>query len=211
MNYFNNRYQTNLSAEYIESKFKVILNSTQFFARNNIFTSVGRYNFEKSIGFLSSDASHIVFRDTTGTQKTRYNNLNISPNTEIDTSSKIYNIRSEIDIMEPKVNLVITEGIFDIIGVYLHYYKDTEKEKNTIFAAACGKSYNAVILNYIRKGFLDLDITIYSDADVDVSFYKSLKQNSLYLKNSKLTIFYNTQEKDFGVPKNRITLKKTII
>ena len=27
--------------------------------------------------------------------------------------------------MADSVNLVITEGIFDIIGVYLHFYKDT--------------------------------------------------------------------------------------
>ena len=37
-----------------------------------------------------------------------------------------------------RTKLVITEGIFDIIGVYTHFYKENN-DKNIIFAAACGK------------------------------------------------------------------------
>ena len=123
-----------------------------------------------------------------------------------------------IDIMQPVVNLVITEGIFDIIGVYTHFYKNTQYEKNTIFAAACGKSYNAVILNYIRLGFLNLNISIYSDGDVDVNFYRELKDSNPYLKGSNITIFYNDlydpstgYGKDYGVKKEDIKLRKVII
>ena len=118
--------------------------------------------------------------------------------------------------MSEKTTLIITEGIFDIIGVYNHFYGGNDE--NTIFAAACGKAFNAVILNYIRMGFLDLDIIIYSDADVNVNFYKSLKMSSPYLKNSKITIFYNDLYdpktgfgKDYGCRKNEIKLKKIII
>lgn len=215
--YFNNRFNVNLDSEYIRGKFKAVLDSISFFNDNNLNVNTSYYDFSKSIGFISSDNSHIVFRDISGLQDKRYSNLSLSPQDE-DFASKIYNIKSSIDILQDNIKLVITEGIFDIIGVYLHFYKDTPAEENTIFAAACGKSYNAVILNYIRQGFLNLDIEIYSDADVNIEFYRHLKNSSPYLKNMKLTVFYNTLYnkdtgfgKDYGVPKNQIKLGRIII
>ena len=211
LNYFNTRFGTNLDPVFISKKFNCVLNPSKFITDNNIFIRAGGFNYSEGIGFLSSDRSHVVFRDIYGRQQKRYNNLNLYQQNNIKSSSKIYNISADLDILKEKVNLVITEGIFDIIGVYLAFYKDTLAENNTIFAAACGKGYNAVILNYIRMGFLDFDLTIYSDNDVDINFFKSLKNISQYLHNSKITIYYNTQEKDFGVPKDRISLKKVII
>ena len=210
LNYFNNRYGCNLSEEYVTNKFKAVLSAPEFFKRNNIYASLNQYDFNNVIGFVSSDASHIVFRDTSGMQQRRYFNLNLC-NIDDDVASKIYNISSDLDIMSDSVKLVITEGIFDIIGVYLHFYKDTPNEKNTIFAAACGKGFNTVITRFTRMGFLNLDVSIYSDADVGIDFYKNLKQSSPFLKNSRLNIFYNTIEKDFGVPLNRLNLKKAIV
>lgn len=218
LNYFNSRFNTNLDAEYVSKKFRTVLNPIKFFNDNKIYAPNNHYDFGKSIGFISSDTSHIVFRDISGMQKRRYYNFNMYPYDDESIASKIFNLSSSVDIMSEKVNLVITEGIFDIIGVYLHFYKDTPSEENTIFAAACGKGFNAVILHYIRSGFLDLDITIYSDADVDISFYRNLKTTSEYLKHCKLTIYYNSlydpktgYGKDYGVPKEQIQLKRVII
>lgn len=213
--YFNNRYGTNYSNESLIRAFRAVTDPIQFFKDNNIKVPDGIFDYSNAIGFISSDSSHIVFRDISGKSKKRYNNLNLFPYDDISSISKTYNIPTDIDIMKEKVTLVITEGIFDIIGVYNHFYNN---EKNMIFAAACGKAYNAVILNYIRMGFLNLDIVIYSDADVNINFYRSLKSNSPYLKNSKITVFYNDlyeQEtgygKDYGVRKEDIKLKKIII
>jgi hypothetical protein len=217
VNYFNNRYGFNYDNAYIVDKFKAITNSYQFFVDNRIQVPVDRYNrylydFNNSIGFLSSDGSHIIFRDITGQQLKRYYNFNMFGDDDKSTSNKIYNIKSAVDIMSDEINLVITEGVFDIIGVYEHFYKErVEGQNNYIFAAAAGKGYNAVIAHYIRMGFLNLNITIYSDADVDPSFFRELKSNSFYLKNTPLTIFYNTKEKDFGIPRDMISLKKVII
>lgn len=207
--YFNQRYNSNYDNDYIVNKFKAITDADEFFKKNNIKPN-GFYNFKDAIGFLSSDGTHIVFRDISGKAKTRYFNLNLDQS-ENETSNKIYNLRSSIDILQEKITLVITEGIFDIIGVYEHFYKGTENEKNTIFAAACGKSYNAVILNYIRKGFLDLDIKIYSDNDVPITFLKDIKNASIYQKNLSIEVFYNKKEKDFGVPKDQIELQRARI
>lgn len=214
-NYFNNRYGVNLSSSYITNKFKAILDAEAFFTANNLHINMGQFDFKNSIGFVSSDTSHAVFRDITGLQQKRYSNLNLFQD---DAGSKIYNISSDINLTEKKVKLVITEGIFDIIGVYLHFYKDTEEEQNTIFAAACGKGYNAVISHFARMGFLDLEVIIYSDGDVDLYKFKEIKKNSIYIKNSKLTIFYNDlydpttgSGKDFGIPKDCIKLRKVVL
>jgi hypothetical protein len=214
--YFNARYGFNYPNDYLVDKFKIITNSHQFFIDNNIAVPINQYrqplyDFNNAIGFLSSDGSHVIFRDISGQQLKRYYNLNLYDE-EHSTSNKIYNIKSSIDILSDDINLIISEGAFDIIGVYEHFYKErTEGQNNYIFAAAAGKGYNAVIMNYIRMGFLNLNITIYSDADVDPAFYRELKTSSVYLKNQPLTIYYNIKDKDFGVPKDRISLKKVII
>jgi hypothetical protein len=217
VDYFSRRYNVQYTNEYLVDKFKAITNSQQFFADNNIRYPVdnyGRpmYDFNNAIGFLSSDGSHVIFRDITNMQMKRYFNLNLYGDEEFSTSNKIYNIRSSLDILSDQIELVMTEGVFDIIGVYEHFYKNEVSDKNNyIFAAAAGKGYGAVIAHYIRMGFLNLNITIYSDADVDHSFFRQLKSELVYLKNSPITIFYNTKEKDFGIPRDMISLKKVIV
>ena len=59
-------------------------------------------------------------------------------------------------------------------------------------------------------GFLNLKIFIYSDADVDIGFYKKMKASSIFMRNP-ITIYYNKKEKDFGVSFERIQLSKAII
>jgi hypothetical protein len=216
LNYFNNRYGSNYTNDYIVDKFKAITNAHQFFVDNNIPLPVDRYNrpmydFNNAIGFLSSDGSHVIFRDISGVQPKRYFNLNLF-NEEQSTSNKIYNIRAGLDILSDEVNLIISEGVFDIIGVHEYFYKDIIGDnKNYIFAAAAGKGYGAVISHYVRMGFLNLNITVYSDADVDPNFYRDLKADLVYLKNTPLTIYYNTIEKDFGLRREQISLRKVIV
>jgi hypothetical protein len=72
--YFNNRYGTAFDGDYITNKFKAVLSAPDFFRRNNIYVSQNQYDFTNVIGFVSSDASHIVFRDTSGYQQRRYYN-----------------------------------------------------------------------------------------------------------------------------------------
>ncbi len=215
--YFNGRYGFSYDNAHIVDRYKAITNAAQFFADNRIpvpFDRYGRqhYDFNNSIGFLSSDGSHVIFRDITGMQPKRYYNLNLMPDEDFATSNKLYNIKSSLDILADQVNLVMTEGVFDIVGVYEHFYKGKVEERNDhIFAAAAGKGYGAVVAHYVRMGFLNLALTIYSDADVDVQFFRDLKADSPYLKNIPITIFYNTVEKDFGIPKDRIALRRVVV
>ena len=201
--YFNSRYHREYSASYLRDRFKAITEPIRFFNINRIPVPE-YYDFSKTIGFLSADHSHVIFRDISGTQSKRYHNFALS---ETPDASKIYNISTEIDILQDEVTLVIAEGVFDIIGVYENFYKDAE---NMIFSAACGKSYNSVIEQYIRRGFLNLKIIIYSDADVDPGFFRNLKTNNQYI-DRPITVFYNTLEKDFGIPGDRISLRKVSV
>ena len=204
--YFNKRFGTNLDISYVTEKFRCLLDPIKFFAKNNITT---KYNYRNYIGFVSSDESYCIFRDTSGKAKIRYNNLKLTP--KGIESSKIYNIKSEIDVMQDKITLVMTEGIFDIIGIYLVKYKDTPEEKNTIFAASCGKGYNSVINHFVRKGFLNLDIVIYSDNDVGRQFFEDLKESNYIIRNKQITVYYNELSKDCGVPAEQIKLRKMIV
>jgi hypothetical protein len=216
--YLNSRYNFDLSNEYITTKFKCVTDPIAFFKENNIYVPKNnQFNFAGAIGFISGDASHIIFRDITGTSAQRYYNLNLLPNEEIGLGSKSYLISGEVDSMAEEITLVITEGIFDIIGVYEHFFKDRDT-KNIIFAAACGKAYTAVILHIIRLGFLNLKIVIFSDGDVDLNVSRRMKRENPYLRDSQITVFYNNLYnpetgfgKDFGVPKSEISLRKVII
>jgi uncharacterized Zn-finger protein len=211
-NYISNRFNLPFELDYIVKKFKVVSDARKFFADNNINVPPGQYDFDNSIGFVSSDSSHVIFRDMTNKQAKRYYNLNLQPWAEKATTNKMYNIRSGIDMLSQEVNLIMTEGIFDIVGVYEYFYKDKiEGRNNYIFASANGKGYAAVIMNYMRMGFLNLNITIYSDADVNTYFFKALKENLPYIRTSNITVYYNEKDKDFGVPLDQIKLKKVII
>ena len=211
INYFNSRYESNYSfndLEYLTTVYKLILDPIQFFNKNKLKVNLDNFfNYETAIGFLSSDSAYIVFRDISGNSSKRYNNCRISDELE---GKKEYSIGTEINMLSNNVNLVITEGIFDIIGVYENFYKNSAGD-NYIFAAACGKSYMSIINKYLRMGFLNLNITIYSDADVGINFYQDMKRNSDYLKNIPITIYYNDLEKDFGIPSNRIKIRKVVI
>lgn len=210
LNYFNNRFGVNESFDTI-SKFKIILDPLQFFKylldSHHIEVRLNPlFDYKHSIGFLSSDNKYLICRDTSGQQHIRYSNTLLLN----QDSSKIYNIKTNINLLQDEITLVITEGIFDAIGIYYKEYKDQD---NVIIAAACGKSFLQVIKHFLKKSFLNLNIKIYSDQDVDVSFYKNMKKDNknFFLKNKKIEVYYNTKEKDCGTKAENIVLEKKII
>jgi hypothetical protein len=208
--YFNSRFNTDLSLEYVNSKFKCICDLQTFFKKEGIYPPSG-FDYSNAIGFVSSDDSHVICRDITGKQQRRYTNVNIVGDGNDDSISKIYTISAGIDILCPKVSLVITEGIFDIIGIYLAKYKDTPEESNAIFSAGCGKSYSSVIEKFIGKGFLNMDVIIYSDSDVGIDYFQEMLKADPYASKLGITVFYNSKSKDCGVPRDQIALVKAAI
>lgn len=205
LTYFNNRFGVTEDLETLNKKFKCVCNPLSYLNSLGIDVSKSRFKFDSAIGFVSSDNKYIICRDITGEQKLRYSN---TPLVNDINKSKIYNIRTPINLLQDEVTLVITEGIFDCIGVYYKFYRDAE---NVIIAAACGKSFIQVINKFIRMGFLNLKIKIYADNDVPVEFFKEMKRSSNFIKNNNIEIFYNKLGKDCGVSADQIDVQSTMI
>lgn len=207
LDYFNRRFGVNETAETLNDKFRAVLDPGAFLRKSRKTCLNNRFDYNHSIGFVSSDGKYLICRDTSGKQELRYSNTALSDD---DNKSKIYNIKTGVNLMADEITLAITEGIFDAIGIYYKKYKDQD---NVIVAAACGKSYEQVIESYIRKGFLNLNIEIYSDKDVNVKFYADMRRRNKIVSTNRMSIFYNDMqgEKDCGVPADRIRLRRAAL
>lgn len=231
LDYLNNRLGTNISKEDL-SKFKIILNIQDFFnfneidIRNRFFNKDLQKLFfqlrENYIGFLSVDKNVIIFRnvDPNCSKDERYNNFRVFLTDDFVTK-KTYTISNSIDIYRPNYNIVITEGVIDILGVYHHLYKNENfDESNYIFLANNGKSYTTTLKYLNSLSLLDNNVTIYSDTDVGINLYRKLKKNSPEFQMNPITVYYNRKEefidgekikyKDFGVTKDKIVLSTKI-
>lgn len=80
-----------------------------------------------------------------------------------------------------------------------------KKLENNIFSTANGKYYKKTILTFYRLGFIDGEINIFSDNDVDKIYFHYLKKE---IFNQHINLYYNSIEKDFGVSKEKIQLIK---
>ena len=213
LDYLNDRYSFDLTPEEYIKKYKVIFSFKDFLLQNEIEEIyVGDIMLKKLlnqyVGFLSSDQSYIIFRniDKNCPKKERYYMYNIFDD---QTGKRFYTVHTEVDVMCDKVRLILSEGPFDIIAIKEYLYKD--KDKNIIFTSVNGKGYNLIVNHFARMGFLDLDIEIYSDQDVDISKYKNFKKTNPIFLNNNVKVFYNTLSKDMGTTLENIKLKKSVI
>ena len=131
--YLNKRYNTNYTlndADFLTETYRVILDPITFLYQNKIQIEENNpFNFVESIGFLSFDKTYAIFRNINPntSNKMRYQNI---PLLGRNSNSKMYAISTDIDLAEEKVNFIMTEGIFDIIGVYEHFYKFLNTKNN---------------------------------------------------------------------------------
>lgn len=213
LEYLNNRLGLSLTLEDAKNN-NIILNFKEFMLSNEIKPRT-ILNMETlkmlqyhSIGFLSQDKNFIVFRSIdTEITNWRYYNYNITGKRE--NTRKYFTIPSEIDLLDPDINIVITEGIIDLFSVYYNVYEGDYKKYlkgNTVFVATNGIGMNLVINTVSKLGFLSPNILIYSDSEVKLKMYKNIKRNSPFLTNSRMTIHYNLGAEDFGVPKDKIQI-----
>jgi hypothetical protein len=189
---------------------KVILKLGQFMKLNNVlklttYKEKGESLHNDYLGFLSIRNEFINFRQVYESKFLRYEKYPIVGG--LDNTRKFYTIPNEIDLLSPKrITLNISEGSFDILGVYYHIYE--QAKENMIYAAACGSGYESVIKYFISMGVFDnVDVNIYSDDDRDPSFYRQMVK-SLKPWVNEFNLFYNDKSKDFGVPKDKIKVVK---
>lgn len=120
---------------------------------------------------------------------------------------KFYSIPQVIDIMtRDTITINISEGVFDIYGVYFHV--DKEMKANSLYLAACGAGYRTIIEHFIREGFIcNVILNIYADIDQDLEIYRALKREyGIWFE--AFNVYTNDLEKDFGVRADQIKLVK---
>lgn len=160
------------------------------------------------VGFLTCKNEFVIFRDCTNRNEKRYFKYPIF--NDLDNTKKFYTIPNEIDIMtEDNINIVLAEGVFDILGIYHHVFN--KKKKNMIYTAVCGCGYELVIKYFIQLGLVgdNICLHIFSDTDKSRYFYeKMFSKSKLKEWLGSVTLYYNSApgEKDFGVSKDKITL-----
>lgn len=154
------------------------------------------------VGWLSRDGSHASFRFIDGDFKKRFKTICLDPYGE---GSKVYTIRSKLDLLAEEIEIVMTEGVFDIISVYNNFFS-RGNNKNRVFCAINGKGFNLFPTMLMRMGFLNVNLTVYSDNDISLDDYRYILPQWKY---NKIQICYNQAEsqKDFGVKRSLITPK----
>ena len=217
--YIEDRLGCNLSIEDIE-KFKIITSLRDFLIYNNIkeitMENYICHNIEKNyVGFLSFGGAYILFRDITNTQQYRWIKY---PTTNDSRGCKLfYSISNSIDIFtKDNININLSEGVLDILSAYknLNY-----NNSNDLDIAVCGKQYLYVLNTLNSMGFIgsNINLNIFSDNDeifnnknnnpTNIAYFKKLLHKNKYLYNST-NIYYNLIDKDIGVTKDKIKLKK---
>lgn len=193
-------------------RLKLIFNVSEFLETNNIplRNSYKKYimDYDRDyIGFLSVKNEYIILRDITGKHKMRYVKFNIF-GMESNAHS-FYTIKNGIDtITTQPIDVVLTEGPFDILSVVYNIYGGIRP--NIIFMSTNHGAFYNPLLYYINKGIVgsNIYINIYKDSD-SIMDYKLLKEQvRIYTKNFK--VFYNGIGKDFGVPRNEFEIEEEI-
>ncbi len=217
LKYLNDRIGSSIELKDAK-KLKLILNFQEFYDINLLDEVVypdymsGKFNeFDLNyIGFLSYDRKFITFRNrANNTKARRYDIFNIYNSTS--NNRRFYTIGTELNLLNPNLTLIIAEGVIDILSVWINIY-DKQDEENVVFAAVNGAGYRNVILNFLRLGFLGLDIIIYGDSDFLLKFRRTI-ESFKKLPIGKLQVFYNTKldpkdKTDFGVTKDKILRKE---
>ena len=210
--YINNRLGIDISQEDIK-KYRIILNIEDYYTNNELTSSLDQRSIDmiknlnqNYFSFLLNDKNVINCRSMVSDTKYKHFKLRIHEDTN-SISRRFYSIKNDIDLSGETFNINITEGFFDIISVHENI-KNKEMDNTTLYIANNGKGY-LFTLDYLASiGILNANINIYSDKDVSPSDYKNNKLlgRSHLTKLNGANIYYNNyeNEKDFGVPKERI-------
>ena len=222
LQYLNDRIGGSLSFS-DTTQYKIIISLKEFLRYNHLNANTMQDTMlrdtiineleSRYIGFLSSNNNKITFRNIDGNgyfgryYKLTIDLLNTSENT-------FYSLASSYDLLYTSdIHIHITEGTFDILGVYLN--TDQTAYSNSIYIASCGFGFGRIIQYLIYKGVTtDIILHVYSDSDkTDDDIRRILNRNFYKMWIKEIFIHRNIYpgEKDYGVPKNRINDYKYLI
>lgn len=207
--YLMNRVDRRLSREDFE-RYKVLTTGLYDFLDDNkidyLTVSEAKGNFlnDQCVGFLSADESHIIFRyigsDPT---KRRYTDYKIHRKAG---GIRTFTTKSSINLLQPRFNVILTEGVIDLIQIEKTFYRD--KRESVLGMAFGGHNYSN-LSKLFELGMINLDLDVYYDTDPE-----AIREIKNYLERNPFTKFGDINlkhyknsfkgEKDFGVPEERI-------
>lgn len=211
--YICGRLGRDLSFEELNS-LKIIINLWDLLKENNISSYTRDYAIcndldRDFIGFLSIDNAFLNMRRTVEegivykSIDKRYVNYRIFD--KIDTSQRFYTVPTKVNLNTPnRIKLHIAEGPMDILSIYLNLrYKE-----DGIYTSVSGSNYMNIILYFLIEMRLpNLEIHMYPDNDKYGSMDR-MKSITNKIPDPCIPVYlhYNKypNEKDFGVPSNKI-------
>ena len=122
-----------------------------------------------------------------------------------DNGKAYYMVPTQIDILNPSpVKIHIAEGQFDILSIFYNINKSNTNQN--IYIACGGKSYKQTLeFILLETGIINYEIHFYPDKDVtDYEFNNTLRVVDKLPCNIYIHRNINQDEKDYGVPMNRI-------
>ena len=115
----------------------------------------------------------------------------------------LYKLTLPVDLYQ-QINVIIAEGVFDIIGLYYNYHGC----ENNVYIGTMGKSYNKGIEYMIDRGLFgnSVNVKIFKDADVPKVWIDD-KYRQLF---KRIDIYENLSSKDYGVPDEQMDIHRII-
>lgn len=211
INYINNRIGSNFTHEQLK-RLKISLDIVETIYENNLGLNAELYKLkrisEDYIGFITQDNVYAVCRNIhydkniNKPMNFRYYKYKFH-NVLNDTRKSFYIIPTSINVYNT-VKIFLTEGTFDILSVWYNITKN--KIDNAIYCAVLGGGYESAVKYFISTlKIVNIEFHFYIDNDMDINILNKLF-NKLLPYQYNIFIHRNLfkEEKDFGVPANRI-------
>lgn len=148
------------------------------------------------ISFLSDNNALMLTRFYSG--EPRWRKITLFPT----ASKSFYTIKKDLNLFQEKITVNISEGIFDAIGLFKHF-----PDEDALYVAVLGSDYATAIDYVISLGLFGnhIDVNLFLDSNIE---HRSVIRDAKKYKwlFNKISVFKNSIDKDFGLPKDRIQL-----
>lgn len=209
-NYLCKRFSHTFTKEELKL-FKVVFDLKELVRYNSIMNLPVDVDFmnilnNEYIGFMNYSYEGVINRiirpETNG--EYRYFDLMFAK-----SPFRMFTFSQQLDLTKSKLKLIVAEGIFDLIGIYLAF---PNLRNDYIFVAMLGHGIVSVMKFFIRLGFLNQKILIFSDADVTPEEYKAQIWKYKLPIDLGFEIHYlvNSKAPDFGVEAKDISINTSL-
>jgi hypothetical protein len=160
-----------------------------FIQDKNIF-KLKEYLHTNFIGFLTENHSIVIFRNIDNSSTFKHFKIQLQKINFVDYYKiEGFNYNSNHIILAEGIFDILSESVFNILNI---------KNKIKLYACSLSCNYQSLIKSIVlNEKIYRPDISILSDIDVKLEYYKNLKKYNSHVINS-LTVYYNKGGKDFN-------------